>query len=97
VSQRSLRRSIGRTVGAGQVYPESSKDAVGKWLEGDKSYTLHVPKDAPVAQFRSFTVYDNETRCFVDTGSYPDRSSRDACGRPILSYGAIPGIAADHR
>src|SRR5271169_2296032 len=49
---------MGRTVGAGQVYLESSKDAAGKWLEGDKSYTLHVPKDAPVAQFWSFTVYD---------------------------------------
>lgn len=68
---------MGRTVGAGQVYLEASKDAEGNWLEGGKSYTLRVPKDAPVAQFWSFTVYDNETRCFVDTGSYPDRSSRD--------------------
>ena len=33
--------------------------------------------DAPVAQFWSFTVYDNESRCLIDTGSYPDRSSRD--------------------
>jgi hypothetical protein len=38
---------------------------------------LHVPKDAPVAEFWSFTVYDNESRCLIDTGSYPDRSSRD--------------------
>jgi hypothetical protein len=86
---------MGRTVGAGQVYLESSKDAVGKWLEGDKSYTLHVPKDAPVAQFWSFTVYDNETRCFVDTGSYPDRSSRDdivvnADGSVDLYFGPTP-------
>jgi hypothetical protein len=22
-------------------------------------------------------VYDNESRCLIDTGSYPDRSSRD--------------------
>jgi hypothetical protein len=86
---------MGRTVGAGQVYLESSKDAFGKWLEGDKSYTLHVPKDAPVAQFWSFTVYDNETRCFVDTGSYPDRSSRDdivvnADGSADLYFGPTP-------
>src|SRR5882757_4356194 len=32
---------------------------------------------APVAQFWSFTVYDNESRCLIDTGSYPNRSSRD--------------------
>ena len=68
---------MGRTVGAGQVYLEASKDAEGNWLDGGKTYTLRVPKDAPVAQFWSFTVYDNETRCFVDTGSSPDRSSRD--------------------
>jgi hypothetical protein len=69
---------MGRTVGAGQVYLESTKDHQGKWLDGTKSYILHVPPNAPVAQFWSVTVYDNETRCFVDTGTQPDRSSRDA-------------------
>ena len=68
---------MGRTVGFGQVYLESSKDTDGHWLDGSKTYTLHVPTDAPVAQFWSFTVYDNETRCFVETGVQPDRSSRD--------------------
>jgi hypothetical protein len=68
---------MGRTVGFGQVYLESSKDKSGEWLDGSKTYKLTVPKDAPVAQFWSFTVYDNETRCFVDTGVPPDRSSRD--------------------
>ena len=68
---------MGRTVGFGQVYLESSKDSDDHWLDGSKTYKLTVPKDAPVAQFWSFTVYDNETRCFVDTGMPPDRSSRD--------------------
>jgi hypothetical protein len=68
---------MGRTVGFGQVYLESSKDAAGRWLEGANTYHLRVPPNAPVAQFWSFTVYDNETRCFVDTGVQPDRSSRD--------------------
>lgn len=68
---------MGRTVGFGQVYLESTKDAAGEWLDGSKNYTLHVAPNAPVAQFWSFTVYDNETRCFVDTGVPPDRSSRD--------------------
>jgi hypothetical protein len=69
---------MGRTVGAGQVYLESTKDHQSKWLDGAQSYVLHVPPNAPVAQFWSVTVYDNETRCFVDTGVQPDRSSRDA-------------------
>jgi len=68
---------MGRTVGLGQVYLESSKDSEGRWLDGTEHYSMHVPPDAPVAQFWSFTVYDNETRCFVDTGVQPDRSSRN--------------------
>lgn len=68
---------MGRTVGFGQVYLEASKDGQGQWLDGGKTYRLRVPPDAPVAQFWSFTVYDNETRCFVNTGVAPDRSSRD--------------------
>ena len=68
---------MGRTVGAGQVYLEASKDNKDQWLDGGKTYHLRVPPNAPVAQFWSFTVYDNESRCFVDTGVQPDRSSRD--------------------
>ncbi|MBY0345283.1 MAG: DUF1254 domain-containing protein [Neisseriaceae bacterium] len=68
---------MGHTVGLGQVYLESAKDGQGNWLDGSKNYTLRVPANAPVSQFWSFTVYDNETRCFVDTGVAPDRSSRD--------------------
>ena len=40
---------MGRTVGAGQVYLESSKDSKDQWLDGGKPYTFHVAKDAPVA------------------------------------------------
>ena len=86
---------MGRTVGAGQLYLEASKDANDAWLDGGKHYTLRIPKDAPVAQFWSFTVYDNETRCFVDTGTYPDRSSRDGIvtnsdGSVDLYFGPTP-------
>ncbi len=86
---------MGRTVGAGQVYLESSKDSADNWLDGGKNYTLRVPPNAPVEQFWSFTVYDNETRCFVDTGTYPDRSSRDdivknADGSVDLYFGPTP-------
>jgi hypothetical protein len=78
---------MGRTVGFGQLYLESTKDAQGNWLDGSNTYHLHVPKDAPVAQFWSVTVYDNETRCFVDTGVQPDRSSRNDDGSVDLYFG----------
>jgi hypothetical protein len=68
---------MGRSVGFGQLYLETAKDSDGNWLDGSKTYQLRVPKDPPVAQFWSVTVYDNETRCFVDTGFQPDRSSRN--------------------
>ena len=68
---------MGRAVGVGQVYLEATKDRMGNWLDGGRNYRLAVPKDVPVAQFWSVTAYDNETRCFVDTGVQPDRSSRD--------------------
>jgi hypothetical protein len=69
---------MGRAVGIGQVYLEAAKDSRDCWLDGGKTYRLTVPKDVPVTQFWSVTVYDNETRCFVKTGVSPDRSSRDA-------------------
>ena len=86
---------MGRTVGFGQVYLEASKDRGGRWLDGSKTYHLRVPPNAPVAQFWSFSIYDSESRCFVDTGSNPDRSSRDnivknADGSVIFSSGRKP-------
>ncbi len=89
---------LGRTVGFGQVYLESQKDAAGTWLDGGKTYRLRVPPDAPVAQFWSFSVYDNKSRCLIDTGSYPDRSSRDdivknADGSIDLYFGPKPPVA----
>jgi hypothetical protein len=68
---------MGRTVGAGQLYLAASKDADGARLDGGKSYMLHVPKDAPAAQFWALTVYDSETRCLIDTGAAPERTSLD--------------------
>src|SRR5262249_32936906 len=52
----------GKTLGFGQVYLETSKDKDGNWLDGGKSYHLRVLPNAPVKQFWSFTLYDNQTR-----------------------------------
>src|SRR5215469_3649124 len=41
----------GRTLGFGQVYLEASKDKDGAWLDGGKSYYMHVAPDPPVKQF----------------------------------------------
>jgi len=55
-----------KTPGQGQQYLGIQKDKEGNWLQGGNSYTLHVPPDVPVKQFWSITLYDPETRCFID-------------------------------
>jgi hypothetical protein len=67
---------MGKTVGAGQVYVETQKDSENNWLDGGKNYKLTIPADAPVKQFWSLTVYDNDTRCLIQNGQRPDISSR---------------------
>lgn len=67
---------MGKLVGAGQEYLEAQKDADGEWLDGGKTYVLTIPANAPVAQFWSITVYDNDDRCLIDTDELPDKSSR---------------------
>ena len=67
---------MGKMVDAGQVYLEAQKDSDGEWLDGGKNYMLRVPADAPVKQFWSVTLYDNDDRCLIDTGEFPDKSSR---------------------
>ncbi len=55
-----------QTPGEGQIYLGVQKDKDGKWLQGGNSYTLHIPPNAPVEQFWAMTLYDTETRCFID-------------------------------
>ncbi|QYO62919.1 DUF1254 domain-containing protein [Leptolyngbya sp. 7M] len=55
------------TPGLGQQYIGIQKDREGDWLQGGNCYTLRVPPHAPVKQFWSITLYDTETRCFIDT------------------------------
>lgn len=56
-----------KTPGQGQVYIGIQKDKDGHWLQGGNRYTLRVPPNPPVKQFWAITLYDVETRCFIDT------------------------------
>ena len=53
--------------GLGQQYIGIRRDKDGHWLQGSNTYSLRVPPNVPVKQFWSTTVYDTETRCFIDT------------------------------
>jgi hypothetical protein len=66
-----------KTPGIGSVYLSAYKDKDGDWLDGAKTYRLHVPPNAPVAQFWSLTVYDVNTRSLLQNkDQISDRSSR---------------------
>ena len=55
-----------KTPGQGQVYLGVQKDKDAKWLQGGNSYILRIPPNPPVKQFWAMTLYDTETRCFID-------------------------------
>jgi hypothetical protein len=66
------------TPGVGQRYIAAYQDKDGNWLDTGKSYRLRVPPNAPVKQFWSVTVYDEDTRqMHVNPPKKPDLSSRN--------------------
>jgi hypothetical protein len=54
------------TPGVGSIYLASYADKDGDWLQGDKSYTLHVPANPPAAQFWSIAVYSWDSRTLIN-------------------------------
>jgi len=59
---------VNPTPGKGQVYMTSKRDNNGNLLRADKTYKLSIPKDVPVAQFWSVTLYSEYTRRPYDNG-----------------------------
>ena len=57
---------VSKTPGLGQTYLGAYTDAKGNWLDGAKSYRLHVGANPPAKQFWSLTVYDIDSRCLID-------------------------------
>jgi hypothetical protein len=67
------------TPGVGQAYLGAYTDGDGRWLDGGRNYTLHIPADVPAKLFWSATVYDVSTRCLIDNPQQRgDRGSSDA-------------------
>src|SRR3954469_8253526 len=68
-----------QTPGAGQAYLGAYTDGDGAWLDGARTYRLHVPPDPPAKLVWSATVYDVSTRCLIDNQQQRgDRGSRDS-------------------
>lgn len=60
------------------MYLATARDKNGKVFKAGKTYKLTVPKDVPINQFWSLTIYDMKTWAFIYTKEQrPGLSSRD--------------------
>jgi hypothetical protein len=66
-----------KVFGGGQFYLVNISERDGKPLEGNKTYRLTVPPNAPVEQYWSVTVYDRETHAQVKNMDRASRASND--------------------
>jgi hypothetical protein len=53
---------ITKTPGVGSIYLETYRDKDGDWLDGGRSYRLHIPPNPPMEQFWAMTAYSIDTR-----------------------------------
>ena len=56
-----------KIIGKGSKYAIAYTDADGNFLDGGKTYKVHVPPNPPAKDFWSFTLYDNQTRSMLQT------------------------------
>jgi hypothetical protein len=66
-----------KMVGIGSQYAAADHDAAGRYLDGSKTYRLHLPPNIPVKDFWSLIVYDPQTRSMLQTDQqFPSISSQ---------------------
>jgi hypothetical protein len=66
-----------KMVGIGSQYALADRDATGQYLDGTKTYRLHLPPQIPAKDFWSVVVYDPQTRSMIQTDQqFPSCSSQ---------------------
>jgi hypothetical protein len=91
------------SLGKGSFYLGTFVDAAGQPLQGENTYRLRVPADAPVHEFWALTVYDKETAALfresthLTVGSLDKGLQKNADGSVDLYIGpkAPPGQEAN--
>ena len=53
--------------GTGSAYAYATRDSLGRYLDGGKTYKTTLPAPIPAGQFWSFMVYDGQTRSILGT------------------------------
>jgi hypothetical protein len=68
-----------KMVGLGSQYATTERDTAGQYLDGAKTYRLHLPAGIPAKDFWSVLVYDPQTRSMLQTDQrFPSVSSQKA-------------------
>jgi hypothetical protein len=79
IDVRGVTYTLGFTgikrIGTAQFYLMVAKDKDGKPFDGNVTYRLTVPANAPVKQYWSATVYDRETHALVRNMASASRAS----------------------
>ncbi len=77
-----------KIVGGGSQYLWTPRDASGKFLDGGKNYSLHIPAHIPVKNFWSIVVYDSQSRSLLSNGE-PFPSLSQYTGPQINDDGSV--------
>lgn len=65
-----------KMIGLGSQYAWTEHDATGAYLDGARSYQVHLPPNIPAKDFWSILVYDPQTRSMLQTDQqFPSVSS----------------------
>jgi hypothetical protein len=66
-----------KMVGIGSQYGGAMVDSKGRYLDGGRTYKLHMPPNVPAKDFWSIVVYDNQTRSMLQTDQqFPSLNSQ---------------------
>jgi hypothetical protein len=68
--------TVEKMIGQLSQYIVTEHDAGGRYLDGGKNYSLHLPPNIPAKRFWSLLVYDPQTRSMLQTDQqFPSTSS----------------------
>jgi hypothetical protein len=67
-----------KIVGGGSPYAVATLDADRNYLDGSKTYRLHLPPNVPVKPFWSLIPYDTQTRSVLPTDQHDTALSSDS-------------------
>jgi len=87
---------MAKNIGRGSQYLWTYRDAKGSYLDGGKTYRLHIPAGIPAKGFWSFVVYDSLSRSQLQNGQpFPGVSSYtkplvNGDGSIDIDFGAKP-------